>query len=166
MKGWTVEALESKGVKFAVTGGASAPAVAPVKRAAKKQAKREPLRASRSRPAVAEIVLDLPVPPSANGCWTNVAGLGRCRTTAYRSWHRGAAKEAAIARGRIDGAYTALIQLGSLGKLADVDNRCKPTLDMLAGLLTDDDQSCIRATSEWADDVKPRRMRVTLRSAA
>lgn len=35
MKGWTLEALESKGVKFAVTGGASAPAVAPVKRANK-----------------------------------------------------------------------------------------------------------------------------------
>ena len=132
----------------------------------KSRAKREPLLASRSRPVVAILVLELPVPPSANHCWVNVAGAGRVRSPQYRAWHKAAAQEAALKRGRIEGRYTALIELGSLGPLADVDNRTKPTLDLLAGLLTDDDQTCMRATAEWADDVKPRQMRVTLRSAA
>lgn len=132
----------------------------------KARAKREPLLASRSRPAVAIIILELPVPPSVNTCWVNVAGAGRVRSPQYRAWHKSAAIEAALKRGRIDGRYTVLIELGKLPAGSDVDNRTKATIDMLAGLLTDDDQACIRATAEWAADVPARQMRVTLRSAA
>jgi len=162
MKGWTLETLKEKGVSFTVTGGVAELVSAP-KRTGKK---RESILAPRNRPVVDEIVVDLPVPPSANHCWANVQPIGRTRSSDYRRWHKDAAQEAALARGRIDGAYTVLIQLGDLGPNADVDNRTKPTLDMLAGLLTDDDNNCQRATAEWAGDVPARRMRVTLRRAA
>lgn len=162
MKGWTLDALKEKGVSFTVTGGVAEPVSAP-KRAGKK---REPILAPRNRPVVDEIVVEIAAPPSANHCWANVQPVGRVRSTDYRRWHKDAAQEAALARGRIEGAFTALIQLGDLGPNADVDNRTKPTLDLLAGLLTDDDINCKRATAEWADDVPARRIRVTLRRAA
>lgn len=123
------------------------------------------LEAPRNRPAVQQIVVELPIPPTANHCWINVSGAGRVRSPGYRRWHKVAAQEAGLARGRIEGRYTALIQLGAITG-GDVDNRTKPTLDLLAGLLTDDDSLCDRTTAEWADDVAPRRMRVTLRVAA
>jgi len=162
MKNWTLESLKEKGVTYRVTGGVTEPAAAP-KRVGKK---REPILAPRNRQAVDEIVVELTAPPSANHCWANVHPIGRVRSGDYRRWHKEAAQEASLARGRIDGAYTALIQLGDLGPNADVDNRTKPTLDMLAGLLTDDDNNCQRATAEWADDVPARRIRVTLRRVA
>lgn len=164
MKGWTLETLREKGVSFTVVGGAPAPSQAETtKRPGKK---REPLKAPRNRPAVAEIVVDLPVPPSANHCWANVQPIGRVRSGDYRRWHKSAATEASLSKGRIDGRFTILIELGDIGAHADVDNRTKPTLDLLAGLLTDDDSLCTDARAKWADDVKPRRMRVTLRRAA
>lgn len=164
MKGWTVEALEAKGVKYSITGGANAPAKA--SRPKKAGVKRQRLIAPRSRPAVDEIVVELSVPPTANHCWVNIPGAGRVRSSEYRRWHKDAAREASLVRGRIDGAYTTLIELGPLPHGSDVDNRQKPTLDMLAGLLTDDDVLCDDARSKRSDTVPARRMRVTLRKAA
>lgn len=164
MKGWTESSMREKGLRFTVTGGAPV-AAAPV--AEKKPGrKKEPLLASRRRAALDEIVLDLDTPPSVNTCWVNVAGVGRVRSPAYRRWHKVASAEAALTQGRIEGEYTALIELGQLAASADVDNRTKPTLDMLAGLMTDDDRACVDARAKWSADVKPRRMRVTLRRAA
>lgn len=127
---------------------------------------RKRLEAPRNRPAVDEIVVELPVPPTANHCWVNVAGAGRVRSPEYRRWHKGAAQEAALARGRIEGRYTIRIQLGKLPHGSDVGNRTKPTVDLLAGLLTDDDVFCVREIAEWASDcgidVPPNRMRITV----
>lgn len=166
MKGWTLDSLKEKGVSFTVTGGVAEPVSAP-KRAGKK---RPPLTAPRNRPAVDEIVVELPVPPSVNSCWVNVPGIGRVRSPAYRAWHKTAAQEAMLARGRIDGAYTIRLEIGTLPRGGDIGNRTKPTEDLLAGLLTDDDSLCTKQLVEWAKDtgadIPTSRMRVTLRRAA
>lgn len=136
----------------------------------RKASKRKVLTAPRNRQPVNEIVLELPVPPSSNHCWVNIPGAGRVRSPKYRRWHKAAVQEAALSRGRIEGRYTVRIELGVLSHGGDVGNRSKPAVDMLAGLLTDDDSLCAKEVAEWAADtgadVAANRMRVTLRRAA
>jgi Holliday junction resolvase RusA-like endonuclease len=78
----------------------------------------------------------LPIPPSVNAAYANVAGKGRVKTTAYRQWEKNADGEA-LAAGLFSGrrqsaakGATIVLRL-PLGIRGDVDNRIKPLLDYL-----------------------------------
>lgn len=157
--------LNERGLKFTVQGGA---AVAEAARPAAKRSPKPPIVAPRNLPIVMEMTLDLPAPPSANHCWANVAGVGRVRSSRYRRWHKQACEEARLfGSGRIAGKFSICIELGKLPARSDLDNRVKPTLDLLAGLITDDDSNCVEQSAVWAIGVvQPGRMRVTVKRAA
>lgn len=141
MTAWTLKDIEGKGLKV-----------------------RDTLRPP---PSVASVALELPVPPSVNGCWSNVQGLGRVRSEAYRRWHKTAFDEASLQRaGKIDGPYSIELEVGRLGHRADIDNRIKPTLDLLVNFVTDDDARCESISAKWSDVVEAGRMKVMVRRAA
>jgi Holliday junction resolvase RusA-like endonuclease len=141
MTAWTLKDIEKKGLRV-----------------------RETLRPP---PSVASVTLDLPIPPSVNGCWANIPGTGRVRSQVYRRWHKTAFDEI-VAQGaeRVAGPYTAEIEVGRIRARADIDNRIKPTLDLLAGLVTDDDAKCESVLAKWSDAIPSGRLKVTVRKAA
>lgn len=143
MKSWSLEALEAKGVKFREQG-------------------------VRVLSTPAEVVaLTLPLPPSVNMAWINVPGKGRCRSPEYRRWHKLAFDELTLQKpGKITGRFAIVINLGRIKRRADCDNRCKPILDLLSGVVTDDDAMCERVSIGWADDVPAERVVLEVRRAA
>ena len=142
-KNWTVKALEAKGLKI-----------------------RE--QAVRVISAPAEVVaLTLPLGPSVNMAWVNVPGKGRCRSPEYRRWHKQAFDELTLQKpGRIAGRYAVVISVGRIKRRCDLDNRVKCLLDLLSGVVTDDDSNCERLSIGWADDVPAERVVVEVRKAA
>ena len=143
MKVWTEESLAAKGLKI-----------------------REQVVRVISLPTDL-VTLSLPLPPSVNMAWTNVPGKGRVRTPEYRRWHKLAFEELTAQHpGKIVGKFCAVINLGRIKRRADCDNRTKPILDLLAGVVTDDDAHCERVSTGWADDVPAERVVVIVRRAA
>lgn len=90
----------------------------------------------------------VPMPPSANNVFLNVAGRGRVRSKAYRAW----AEEAGwMVKSRMNGMVTdpisVRIELCPKNRRAyDIDNRIKPSLDLLVacGVIPDDSNKYIR----------------------
>jgi len=143
MKGWTVEALEAKGVKVREQG----------------------LRVIATPADV--VALTLPLPPSVNMAWINVPGKGRCRSPEYRRWHKLAFDELTLQHpGRIAGRYAIVINVGRIKRRCDLDNRIKCLSDLLSGVVIDDDAMCERLSIGWADDVPAERVVVEVRRAA
>jgi Holliday junction resolvase RusA-like endonuclease len=142
MTTWTLEAIEKKGLKV-----------------------RDTVRVIATP---AEVVrLELPLPPSINHAWQNVPGKGRVRSPEYRRWHKLAFDELTLQRpGKITGRFCVVISLGRIKRRADVDNRAKPVLDLMSGVVTDDDAACERLSIGWADDVPAERITVEVRKAA
>jgi len=75
---------------------------------------------------------NLSLPPSVNGAWANVEGVGRRKTSAYRAWIKTAKGE--ISAGRqawrpIEGAYKLTIVVRA--PAMDIDNVVKPISDLL-----------------------------------
>jgi len=113
------------------------------------------------------VTLSLPLPPSVNMAWKNVPGIGRVRSQEYRRWHKLAMDELALQKpGHIAGKFLAVINLGRIRRRADCDNRTKPVLDLLAGIVTDDDAYCERVSTGWVDDVPAERVVVIVRRVA
>lgn len=132
---------------------------------------RRGLRIRESSRAVAmpadAVTLELPTPPSVNNAWTNVPGTGRVRSPGYRRWHKQAFDELGLqSPGRIHGKFAVVINVARIKGRADVDNRIKPILDLLAGTVTDDDANCERVSAGWSDDLEPGRVTVIVRRAA
>lgn len=100
------------------------------------------------------IVIAIPTPPTVNSAFANVPGKGRIRSRKYREW----AKEAGWAvraqrAGRISGKVSVDIGVGRIAN-ADVDNRIKPTLDLLCDMgVIEDDRHVERVMAEWRDDI-------------
>lgn len=115
----------------------------------------------------AEVVtLSLPLPPSVNMAWTNVPGKGRVRSPEYRRWHKLAFDELTLQRpGKVEGKFAIVIQVGRVRRRMDLDNRLKCLLDLLSGIVIDDDSQAERISIGWADEVPAERIVATLRSA-
>ena len=140
MSNWTEEAILAKGLKL-----------------------REPLRAT---PPVDAVTLDLPLPPSTNNLFVTIPKKGRVRSQDYCRWHKRAFDELVLQKaGRIKGRFSIVISVGRIKRRADVDNRSKAILDLLAGVVTDDDSYCERMSIGWSDDVAAERVTVTVRAA-
>jgi len=120
----------------------------------------------RFTPPADVVTLTLPLPPSVNMAWTNVPGKGRVRTPEYRRWHKLAFEELTAQHpGKIVGKFCAVINLGRIKRRADADNRLKPILDLMSGVVTDDDALCERVSIGWSDAVPPERVTIDVRRA-
>jgi crossover junction endodeoxyribonuclease RusA len=118
----------------------------------------------------ADIVIDLPMPPSVNRIW-RATKAGPNRVTAsdeYKAWKKhadGMALSMAQFRGlkTIVGPFEAKIVLQR--QRGDLDNRSKGVLDWLQsrGVIADD-KFCERLTLEWGE--APCGCRVTVRPCA
>ena len=121
---------------------------------------------ARFTPPADVVTLTLPLPPSVNMAWTNVPGKGRVRTPEYRRWHKLAFEELTAQHpGKIVGKFCAFINLGRIKRRADTDNRLKPILDLMSGVVTDDDALCERVSIGWSDAVPPERFTIDVRRA-
>ena len=121
---------------------------------------------ARFTPPADVVTLTLPLPPSVNMAWTNVPGKGRVRTPEYRRWHKLAFEELTAQHpGKIVGKFCAVINLGRIKRRADADNRLKPILDLMSGVVTDDDALCERVSIGWSDAVPPERFTIDVRRA-
>lgn len=91
----------------------------------------------------------LPVPPSVNRAFRNVAGKGRVKTRDYRQWRRNAVLSIfaqVTASRRIGGRVRITINLPSKTK-GDIDNRIKGLLDALVdSRRIDDDKNVAQIT--------------------
>ena len=121
---------------------------------------------ARFTPPADVVTLTLPLPPSVNMAWTNVPGKGRVRTPEYRRWHKLAFDELTLQRpGKIPGRFAIVINVGRIKRRADVDNRSKALLDLLSGVVTEDDAMCERLSIGWSDDVPAERVTIDVRRA-
>jgi crossover junction endodeoxyribonuclease RusA len=86
----------------------------------------------------------LPIPPSTNHLFVNKAGGGRAKAAAYKSWLTAAGWEIKLQRPPalhppLRTCLRVLIE-APLGQNRDIDNACKPILDVLQkmGVIADD----------------------------
>jgi Holliday junction resolvase RusA-like endonuclease len=103
-----------------------------------------------------ECTLTIPMPPSINACWreTMIHGQARrVRTGDYKRWLRHAGGLIVVQRPpRLTSDVEVLIEVGPRNRGADIDNRIKPTLDLLvAQQVIADDRYVTRVTAEWAE---------------
>lgn len=98
------------------------------------------------------IMLQIPVPPSANRLWTRTR-TGMCKSTEYCNWLTEAGwKVKAQHPKAIHGPYKLSIKVAksTCGKHCDLDNLIKPTNDLLQQLrLIEDDKLCQKVSAEW-----------------
>jgi Holliday junction resolvase RusA-like endonuclease len=91
---------------------------------------------------VARFDVEIPMPPSLNGAYANMPGVGRVKVTSYRRWQDAAIETIQLCvpeRKRISGTVNVHILL-PLKMRGDCDNRIKPVLDALvkSGRIDDD----------------------------
>jgi len=87
-------------------------------------------------------------PPSANKLYFNVAGKGRRKSREYCAWIKGEMKALIAQRAKpVEGCATITITLPR--SRGDVDNKIKPTIDLLvrAGILRDDRSDFVSGVS-------------------
>lgn len=91
----------------------------------------------------------VPMPPSLNNAFINVAGKGRVRSKAYRAWAEEAGWMVKAKRnGTIEIPVSVAIELCPRTRRSyDIDNRGKPCLDLLVscGVLPDDSNKFIKS---------------------
>lgn len=88
----------------------------------------------------ARLEITLLLPPSVNGAYANAPGRGRFKTPEFRKWERAALPECyLVQRGKVKPGYRLHLVLPS-NMRGDIDNRIKPTQDLLVkgGVLPDD----------------------------
>jgi Holliday junction resolvase RusA-like endonuclease len=120
----------------------------------------------RFKPAADVVSVQLTMPPSVNACWANVPKKGRVRSTAYRRWSKLATQELQQQQaGRVAGKFCIVITAKRTKRKRDIDNLVKPILDLLAGVVTEDDAECERVSAGWADE-GPEGVRIDIRRAA
>lgn len=128
-------------------------------------------------PALTEIVLDLPYPPSVNKIWRSSAALSANRvhlSPSYVKWKNEADGLLMTTPGwqrmRLSGPFTIEIDLCPPTKYprGDLDNRIKATLDYLERVnVIVNDRLCLRLTAQWVEqDRAPHGCRVKVRPAA
>lgn len=97
------------------------------------------------------IVLTRP-PPSVNHMFRTGDGNRRYRSSEYNTWKKEAGWEVASQRPlKFLDDVAVVIELKRPRINADVDNRIKPALDLLTGLVWPDDRQVVEVTARWAD---------------
>lgn len=99
------------------------------------------------------IEVRLPLPPSVNALYANVAGKGRVKSARYRTWLNAAGWELkARKRGKVSGDYQLWIWAERPDKRRrDLGNLEKPISDLLvANGVVEDDSQCIGIHIYWA----------------
>jgi Holliday junction resolvase RusA-like endonuclease len=120
------------------------------------------------RPRHHSTSVDLPIAPSVNRLWRNVAGLGRVRTTDYRRWLKAAGWELVVQRMRpISGHVAVRIFAGPTERRRDLDNVPKAVCDLLVVQeIIEDDALVAELFARWDAGVEPGRMSVEVRQTS
>lgn len=116
--------------------------------------------------SITSATFDLAVPPSTNAAYTNVPGVGRVKTKAYREWIRGELKVLIAQRAQPVTTPVSIEIFLPLGVRGDASNRIKATEDILvrAGVIPDDDKKYVRSVSvSFHEDDSPL-MRVVVKT--
>ncbi len=113
----------------------------------------------------APLTIVLPMPPSTNRLFANVARKGRVRSRVYSDW----STEAGWAlkqqpRHSFPGDVELSMRFGPRDRRSDVTNRIKAAEDLLVehGIIADD-RFVVRAVAEWAADVRGCEVTITHR---
>jgi crossover junction endodeoxyribonuclease RusA len=105
--------------------------------------------------AIVPIYFELPHPPSVNGIWRGGKGGRHYLSAKYKAWREAAGLIVNTqARGkRIEGPFAVEIQAKRPDKRKrDIDNICKPVLDLLSAMgVTPDDSECQMLHAEWVE---------------
>lgn len=99
------------------------------------------------------LTIHLPFPPSVNTLYANVAGKGRVKSERYRIWER-AANNMIMAQTRrlFQGNVSVDIQIEKIDhRRRDVANLEKAPLDILKGVVYEDDSQVIDLRIRWSD---------------
>lgn len=118
------------------------------------------------------MILELPMPPSANALFGTRKDGRRYTTKKYKDWQIAAGWEYHAQRRRITpirGPYTIHIVLSAKGRRGDCDNRIKATQDLLVKLgVTPDDRLCDDSRASWDETgtVPKGRCRVEVRPSS
>jgi len=95
----------------------------------------------------------LPLPPSVNALYANVAGRGRVKSERYRTWLNAAGWELKAQKPpRVEGHYCIWIWANRPdGRKRDLGNLEKPVSDLLVahGIVADDSQ-CVEIHLYWS----------------
>ncbi len=88
--------------------------------------------------------LTLPMPPSTNTLYRNVAGKGRVTSARYMRWKEAAATEALLQRQKHIGGPVEVSIRVKRDRRSDIDNRVKAAVDFLVsqGFIDDDRTLC------------------------
>lgn len=138
---------------------------APKKRPRQKRAK-PVVRDQFPRREVDFVTVELPTPPGVNSLNANVPGVGRVKTKAYRLWRKEASAELLKAKpGHVSGPYSAVIRVAVGTRSSDIDGRTKAALDVLVGVVTDDDHLCQSVLTQWSAALPAKRTVIEIRKA-
>jgi hypothetical protein len=90
---------------------------------------------------------ELSLCPSVNALYTNVRGVGRVKTKAYRSWIKCALGELMCQRAKPCATPAKIAIMLPDGLKSDPDGRAKASIDLLirAGVLPDDNSEFVRS---------------------
>lgn len=102
--------------------------------------------------APAIVTLTLPAPPSANALFSNKPGQGRHRTKLYDDWLGHAGWRLRLQKpASLTGPVLVLVGVERTSAFADIDNRLKPTLDLLVKhRVIEDDRFVIGIAAAWS----------------
>jgi len=103
-------------------------------------------------------IVFLPFPPSVNQLYRNVPKIGRVKTAKYNVWLGDARRHIAFSGGLalLPGRFQLTIAAAPPDKRKrDIDNICKPVLDLLVDVgAVEDDSLCEILTAYWDRDAR------------
>lgn len=96
-------------------------------------------------------MIRIPIPPSLNGIFRNVPGIGRVKTGGYKRWITQAGYAVLAQRPeKWKGDVAVSIAIGPRQR-GDLDNRIKPVLDLLTKMqVIEDDRKVVEITARWS----------------
>ena len=98
-------------------------------------------------------IIFLPFPPSVNQLYRNVPKIGRVKTAKYKEWMQEARRHIELAGGlsHLSDKFQLTIAAAPPDKRKrDIDNICKPVLDLLVDVgAVEDDSLCEILTAYW-----------------
>lgn len=100
-------------------------------------------------------IYTITVPPSANKLYANVAGIGRVKTKAYKSWIRGELKALMAQRAKPIGRRAVIKIIAPVNRRRDIDSYLKATVDLLcrAKVLENDRSDYVASVTASFGDV-------------
>jgi len=100
-----------------------------------------------------QITITLPYPPSANRLWSNGANGRKYKTTEYLSFESKAQLEiAGFIDKTLSGDLSVTLRIYRPRRTGDLDNRVKATLDVMQGMIYNDDSQIVELHLYRLDD--------------